>query len=135
MVKLAKLFVVCLLFNLLFNLLSSFLQEATHDWEFFIRDKNKGDMKLYTEKIIVNLHETFKNPTRGLQLSVFFWQLLLLGLTETICSPIVSGSELGFELSTFRFRHFCRLLFPDCFSFFHLIPLFSATAIIDFYFC
>lgn len=39
--------------------------EATHDWEFFIRDVHKGDMKQYTDKIIVNLHETFKNPRRG----------------------------------------------------------------------
>ena len=40
-------------------------EEATHDWEFFVKDVNKGDMKLYTEKIHVILHETFKNPKRG----------------------------------------------------------------------
>lgn len=45
--------------------------EATHDWEFFIRDSNKGDMTQYIDKIVVNLHETFKNPKRGDLVS--FW--------------------------------------------------------------
>ncbi len=40
-------------------------REATHDWEFFVRDK-ENDRMAYVEKMVVHLHETFPNPTRTL---------------------------------------------------------------------
>ena len=39
--------------------------EATYDWEFRIKDANNGDMKQYIEKIVINLHETFDDPTKS----------------------------------------------------------------------
>ena len=50
---------------------SSFQGEATHDWEFVIREKAKNDMRPFVEKFVVTLHETFKNPERGLIASTF----------------------------------------------------------------
>ena len=38
--------------------------EPTHDWEFWIKDREGGDMSKYVEKLVINLHETFKNPKR-----------------------------------------------------------------------
>lgn len=40
-------------------------EEATHDWEFWIRDARGADMGKYVEKLIVQLHSTFRKPTRG----------------------------------------------------------------------
>ena len=39
--------------------------EATHDWEFRIKDSNNGDMRHYIEKIVIKLHETFAEPVKG----------------------------------------------------------------------
>lgn len=39
--------------------------EATYDWEFRVKDANNGDMKQYIEKVVINLHETFKNPKKS----------------------------------------------------------------------
>jgi len=41
--------------------------EATYDWEFRVKDANNGDMKQYIEKVVINLHETFKNPKKTLK--------------------------------------------------------------------
>ena len=42
-----------------------FQNDATYDWEFYIKEKNKGDLKQYVERINIELHETFENPKRG----------------------------------------------------------------------
>ena len=46
-------------------LLNLFQNDATYDWEFYIKERNKGDLKQYVERINIELHETFDNPKRG----------------------------------------------------------------------
>lgn len=41
--------------------------EATHQWEFFIRDRESEKMS-YIEKVVVILHDTFPEPRRGMLL-------------------------------------------------------------------
>ena len=40
-------------------------QEATHDWEFWVKAKI-GDLSKYVDKVVFNLHETFPKPKRGM---------------------------------------------------------------------
>ena len=46
--------------------------EATHDWEFRIKDSKEGDMRQYIEKIVIKLHETFAEPVKGKCVPKFF---------------------------------------------------------------
>ena len=47
--------------------------EATYDWEFRVKDANNGDMKQYIDKVVINLHETFKNPRKSkMDMLIFF---------------------------------------------------------------
>ena len=47
--------------------------EATHDWEFRIKDSKEGDMRQYIEKIVIKLHETFAEPVKGKCVPKFFY--------------------------------------------------------------
>ena len=38
--------------------------EATHDWEFYLKDRENERMH-YVEKVVIKLHDTFHHPRRG----------------------------------------------------------------------
>ncbi len=48
--------------------------EATHEWEFLIRDR-EADRMSYIDRVVVVLHDTFPEPRRSE--TVFFKDLLL----------------------------------------------------------
>lgn len=40
------------------------IEGYTHDWELYVKGQ-QGDISVFVEKIVFNLHESFAKPKRG----------------------------------------------------------------------
>lgn len=41
------------------------LEGFTHDWEVFVKGDDKSNISEYVEKVVFNLHESFRKPKRS----------------------------------------------------------------------